>query len=64
MRVLYRFAKKERLRFVSHLDLQRFMQRALNRTSLKIAYSNGFNPHPILSLLLRWHWLDERIRIV
>ena len=49
MRVLYRFAKKERLRFVSHLDLQRFMQRALNRTGLKIAYSNGFNPHPILS---------------
>ena len=49
MRALYRFAKKDRLRFVSHLDLQRFMQRALNRTSLNIAYSNGFNPHPILS---------------
>ncbi|MBE5766493.1 MAG: DUF2344 domain-containing protein [Clostridiales bacterium] len=49
MRALYCFAKKDRLRFVSHLDLQRFMQRALNRTSLNIAYSNGFNPHPILS---------------
>lgn len=61
MRVLYRFAKKERLRFVSHLDLQRFMQRALNRTSLKIAYSNGFNPHPILSFAsaLAIGWTSE-----
>ena len=61
MRVLYRFAKKERLRFVSHLDLQRFMQRALNRTGLKIAYSNGFNPHPILSFpsALAIGWTSE-----
>ena len=36
MRVLYRFAKKERLRFVSHLDLQRFMQRALNLSLIHI----------------------------
>ena len=44
MRTLLRFGKTSRLRFVSHLDLQRFFQRALNRTGLPIAYSQGFNP--------------------
>lgn len=49
MRALIRFGKNKRLRFVSHLDLQRFFQRALNRTNLPIAFSQGFNPHPIMS---------------
>jgi radical SAM-linked protein len=46
MRALVRFGKMRRLRFVSHLDLQRAMQMALRRTDLPIAYSQGFNPHP------------------
>ena len=49
MRVLLRFGKNSRLRFISHLDLQRFFQRALNRTGLPIAFSQGFNPHPVMS---------------
>ncbi|HIU33272.1 MAG TPA: DUF2344 domain-containing protein [Candidatus Pullichristensenella excrementigallinarum] len=49
MRAWIRFGKNDRLRFVSHLDLQRFFQRALNRTGLPIAYSQGFNPHPVMS---------------
>ena len=58
MRAMIRFGKKARLRFISHLDIQRFFQRALNRTGLPIAFSQGFNPHPILSfgsaLALGW----------
>lgn len=50
MKLVYRFGKNGRLRFVSHLDLQRFVQRALNRTDLPIAFSQGFNPHPVMSL--------------
>ena len=49
MRTLLRFGKNSRLRFVSHLDLQRFFQRALNRTGLPIAFSQGFNPHAVMS---------------
>lgn len=49
MKIWIRFGKKERLRYVSHLDLQRFMQRALNRTDLPFAWSQGFNPHPLIS---------------
>ena len=58
MRMLVRFGKRARLRFISHLDLQRFMQMALNRTGLPVAYSQGFNPHPLMSfasaLALGW----------
>ncbi len=46
MRMIFEFGKTGRLRFISHLDLQRFMQRALRRTDLPVAYSQGFNPHP------------------
>jgi radical SAM-linked protein len=49
MRALFQFAKLSRLRFVSHLDLQRFMQTALRRTQLPVAYSQGYNPHPVMA---------------
>ena len=50
MKLVYLFKKKGRMRFVSHLDMQRFLMRALNRTCLPIAFSQGFNPHPVMSL--------------
>ena len=61
MRVIYRFGKRDRLRFVSHLDLQRYMQRALNRTGLPVAYTLGFNPHPVMSFAsaLAMGWESE-----
>ena len=61
MRAMIRFGKEARLRFISHLDLQRFFQRALNRTGLPIAYTQGFNPHPILSFgsALALGWTSE-----
>lgn len=46
MRMLFEFGKGGRLRYISHLDLQRFMQRALRRTDLPVSYSQGFSPHP------------------
>lgn len=58
MRAMIRFGKRPRLRFISHLDLQRFFQRAVNRTGLPIAWTQGFNPHPVMSfgsaLALGW----------
>ena len=58
MRMLIRFGKKPRLRFISHLDIQRFLHMALNRTGLPIKYSEGFNPHPQMAfgsaLALGW----------
>ena len=58
MRMLIRFGKQPRLRFISHLDIQRFLHMALNRTGLPIKYSEGFNPHPQMAfgsaLALGW----------
>ena len=47
-----RFAKEGRAIYISHLDLMRTMQRAFQRAGLSLKYSEGFNPHPILSILL------------
>ena len=61
MRAIYRFGKARRLMCMSHLDLQRFMQMALRRTQLPVAYSQGFNPHPLLSFAsaLAMGWTSE-----
>lgn len=61
MRAMIRFGKQPRLRFISHLDLQRFFQRAVNRTGLPIAWSQGFNPHPVMSFgsALALGWTSE-----
>ena len=45
-------AKTEEARYTSHLDSMRMMTRAIRRCGLPIAYTNGFNKHPILSFLL------------
>lgn len=61
MRMLVRFGKNPRLRFISHLDLQRFLHMALNRTGLPIKYSEGFNPHPQMAFgsALALGWTSE-----
>ncbi len=38
------------LRFIGHLDLMRALQRALRRSRLPVSYSQGFNPHILLTL--------------
>lgn len=45
-------AKTEEARYTSHLDTMRMMIRSIRRCGLPIAYTNGFNKHPILSFLL------------
>ena len=44
-----RYAKRGRLRFTSTRDFQRALERALRRTGVPMAYSQGFNPHPRIS---------------
>jgi len=43
------FRKGERVRFISHLDVLRFWERAIRRAGLPLAYSQGFTPHPRLA---------------
>lgn len=49
MRMAIVFTKEAPVRFVSHLDVQRLFQRAFRRARLPMAYSQGFNPHPLVS---------------
>ncbi len=48
-RIRLRFTKRHRLRFTSHRDIQRALERAIRRSSVPIAYSAGFSPHPKIS---------------
>jgi radical SAM-linked protein len=44
------FSRGEELKFLSHLDLMRLWERAFRRAGMELAYSQGFTPHPRISL--------------
>ncbi len=46
------FAKTGRAKYISHLDLMHMFQRAFQRADLAIRHTEGFNPHPFISILL------------
>lgn len=49
-RLRVRFRRGEELKFISHLDIIRLLVRALLRAEIPLAYSEGFSPHPRISL--------------
>jgi radical SAM-linked protein len=49
MRTIIEYTREERVKYISHLDLMRAMQRAIRRAGIPIAYSQGFNPHPVMA---------------
>lgn len=44
-----RFTKTGSVRFIGHLDLMRFFQKAIRRAGLDVAYSQGYSPHQLMS---------------
>ena len=51
-RFMLKFSKQGKLRWISHLDTVRTLQKAIRRAEIPIAYSQGFNPHPKLSIAI------------
>ena len=49
MKVRIKFAKSGAMRFIGHLDVMRFFQKAIRRAGIDVAYSEGFSPHQIMS---------------
>lgn len=49
MRLRIKFKKYGPLRFIGHLDVMRFFQKAVRRAGVDVAYSGGFSPHQIMS---------------
>ncbi|MCL2408942.1 MAG: TIGR03936 family radical SAM-associated protein [Oscillospiraceae bacterium] len=47
-----RFCKTGNAKYISHLDLMATMQRGLLRAGVNLRYTEGFNPHPIMSIAL------------
>jgi radical SAM-linked protein len=48
-RLRVRYAKRGRLRFTSHRDISRAVERAIRRAGIPVAFSAGFTPHPKIS---------------
>lgn len=49
MKVRIKFSKEGPVKFIGHLDVMRYFQKAIRRANIDIAYSSGFSPHQIMS---------------
>ena len=49
MKIRIKFKKYGVMRFIGHLDIMRYFQKAMRRADIDIAYSEGFSPHQIMS---------------
>ncbi len=49
MKIRIKFSKYGSLRFIGHLDVMRYFQKAIRRAGIDIAYTEGFSPHQIMS---------------
>lgn len=49
MNIRVKFAKRGAMKFIGHLDIMRYFQKAIRRAEIDIAFSGGFSPHMIMS---------------
>lgn len=49
MNIRVKFSKHGVLKYIGHLDLMRYFQKAFRRTDIRVSYSTGFSPHMIMS---------------
>lgn len=44
-----KFTKAGSMKFIGHLDIMRYFQKALRRSEVQVSYSQGFSPHQLIS---------------
>lgn len=49
MKIRIKFRKWGSMKFIGHLDMMRYFQKAIRRANIDICYSEGFSPHQIMS---------------
>ncbi|MCX4321320.1 MAG: TIGR03936 family radical SAM-associated protein, partial [Lachnospiraceae bacterium] len=49
MKARLKFSKTGSMRFIGHLDVMRYFQKAFRRAGIAISYSQGFSPHQLMS---------------
>lgn len=52
MRCAVKFERRDEGAYIAHLDIQRAVMRALRRSGLELEFSEGFNPHILLSFAI------------
>lgn len=52
MKLRIRLSKHGAMKFIGHLDMMRYFQKALRRADIDISFSEGFSPHMIMSFAL------------
>ena len=55
MKARIKFKKYGALRFIGHLDVMRFFQKAIRRAHIPIAYTGGYSPH-MIHVLCKFRW--------
>ena len=56
MKVRLKFRKYGNMKFIGHLDMMRYFQKAIRRSGIPVCYSEGFSPHMIMSFASPWVW--------
>lgn len=49
LKIRIRFQKHGAMKFIGHLDIMRFFQKAMRRADIPIAFSGGYSPHMVMS---------------
>lgn len=49
MKARLKFSKVGSMRFIGHLDVMRYFQKAFRRAEIEVSYSKGFSPHQLMS---------------
>lgn len=49
LKVRVKFSKHGVLKFIGHLDVMRYFQKAIRRADIDVTYSSGFSPHQVMS---------------
>ena len=49
MRVRIKFSKHGVVKFIGHLDVMRYFQKAIRRAGIDVTYTTGFSPHQVMS---------------
>lgn len=47
-----KYARDERVKYISHLDFIRTFHRTVRRAGLSMKFSEGFNPHPVMTVAM------------
>ena len=49
MKLRIKFKKYGAVRFIGHLDVMRFFQKAIRRAQIDVVYTAGFSPHQVMT---------------